>query len=135
MKVNNKQLLLRLLITIIPFLSSCSQNVLDVGDRYQIVFWIDFENAELIRQDGGDSLRFYINNNLVATCSSGEDWSTAPSCEDSTAITAQIDLLPRHRSVFYKVTDQTGFEYFNGTYTLATNTCNAIQIGPITKFK
>lgn len=135
MKVNNKQLLLRLLITIIPFLSSCSQNVLDIGDRYQMVFWIDFENAELIRQDGGDSLRFYINNQLVATSSSGKDWVTAPSCEDSTAITAQIDLLPRNRSVFYKVTDQTGFEYFNGTYTLVTNTCNAIEIGPISKFK
>lgn len=135
MKVKNKILLLQLLVAIIPFLSSCAQNVLDVGDRYKIVFWINFENAESIRQDGGDSLRFYINNNLVATSSTNKDWTTAPSCDDNSAITTQIDLLPRNRTVFYKVTDQTGFEYFNGAYTLVTNTCNAIEIGPITRFK
>jgi len=131
-----KTSLIFFLAMFIALISSCSQNVLDVGDRYKVVFWFNEANSRLLLDDNAETLTFYINNNAVAT-SYVDDifWTAAPSCDDTNAITTQVDLLPRNRTIFYKVTDQTGFEYFSGTQQLITNTCNAIEIGPITKFK
>lgn len=136
MKTIHKIIPSAILLVFLSLLNSCSQNVLDVGDRYKIVFWFNEVNSRLLLDDNAETLTFYVNGNAAAT-SSVDDvyWETAPSCNDSTAIITYADLLPKNRTIFYKVTDQTGFEYFNGTYTLVANSCNVIEIGPVTKFK
>lgn len=115
---------------------SCSQNVLDVADRYKIVFWFNEANSRLLLDDGAETLTFYVNGHAVAT-SAVDDifWTSAPACDDSLSIFAQVDLFPRNRTIIYSIKDQTGFEYLNGSSMLSTNFCNTIEIGPITKFK
>ena len=136
MKSINKIIASTLLVAILSLLSSCSESIFDVGDRYKIVFWFNEETSGLLRDDNAETLTFYVNNKAVETSSTDDIyWETAPSCDDSTAIITHADLLPKNNTIFYKVTDQTGFEYFSGTRTLVTNSCNAIEIGPITKFK
>ena len=127
-----------LFITIMTLLSSCSQNIFDVADRYKVVFWFNEETSRQLLDDGADSLTFYINYNNAVIKTSVDDvfWSTAPSCDDSTALSFTIDLLPKESNIYFTLKDQTGFEYYSSTFQLLPhNSCNAIEIGPITKFK
>ena len=132
-KISNNLITLSFLALIVTLLSSCSQ---DVGDRYKVVFWFNEDNSRLLLDDGAETLSFSINGQVVAT-SPVDDifWETAPSCDDGEAIKTQVDLLPRNSNIIYSVTDQTGFVYFNGNKQLITNSCNAIEIGPIIKHK
>ena len=135
-KILNKTAFLMFLVIIISFLSSCSQNVFDVADRYKVVFWFNETNSRSLLDDGADTLTFYINYQPVKkTAVDDVFWTAAPSCDDSTALSLLIDLLPRESKIYFSVKDQTGFEYYNGTQQLLINSCNAIEIGPITKFK
>lgn len=127
-----------LFITIMSLLSSCSQNFLEVGDRYKVVFWFDEATSRQLLDDGADSLTFYINYNNAVIKTSVDDvfWTTAPSCDDSTALSFTIDLLSKESNIYFNVKDQTGFEYYSSRFQLLPhNSCNAIKIGPITKFK
>ena len=45
-------------------------------------------------------------------------------------------VKPRSGHIYFTLKDQTGFEYYSSTFQLLPhNSCNAIKIGPITKFK
>ena len=133
----NKTFSFLVLAIAISSLSSCSQNIFDVADRYKVVFWFNEANSRLLLDDGADSLTFYINYQPVKKTSVDDVFCTAaPSCEDSTALSLTIDLLPRESNIYFTVKDQTGFEYYSSTFQLLPhNSCNAIKIGPITKFK
>ena len=134
----NKTFSFLVLAIAISSLSSCSQNIFDVADRYKVVFWFNEETSRQLLDDGADSLTFYINYNNAVIKTSVDDvfWSTAPSCDDSTALSFTIDLLPKESNIYFTVKDQTGFEYYSSTFQLLPhNSCNAIKIGPITKFK
>jgi len=138
MKSIRKTCFMSLLITIMALLSSCSQNFLEVGDRYKVVFWFDEATSRQLLDDGADSLTFYINYNNAVIKTSVDDvfWTTAPSCDDSTALSFTIDLLSKESNIYFNVKDQTGFEYYSSRFQLLPhNSCNAIKIGPITKFK
>ena len=137
MNAIRKTCLMAIIITIMSLLSSCSQNIFDVADRYKVVFWFNEANSRLLLDDGADSLTFYINYQPVKKTSVDDVfWTAAPSCEDSTALSLTIDLLPRESNIYFTVKDQTGFEYYSSTFQLLPhNSCNAIKIGPITKFK
>jgi len=134
----NKTFSFLVLAIAISSLSSCSQNIFDVADRYKVVFWFNEATSRQLLDDGADSLTFYINYNNAVIKTSVDDvfWSTAPSCDDSTALSFTIDLLPKESNIYFTVKDQTGFEYYSSTFQLLPhNSCNAIKIGPITKFK
>ena len=134
----NKTLAFLLFVIAISSLSSCSQNFLEVGDRYKVVFWFNEETSRQLLDDGADSLTFYINYNNAVIKTSVDDvfWTTAPSCDDSTALSFTIDLLSKESNIYFNVKDQTGFEYYSSRFQLLPhNSCNAIKIGPITKFK
>ncbi len=138
MKSIRKTCFMSLFITIMSLLSSCSQNFLEVGDRYKVVFWFDEATSRQLLDDGADSLTFYINYNNAVIKTSVDDvfWTTAPSCDDSTALSFTIDLLSKESNIYFNVKDQTGFEYYSSRFQLLPhNSCNAIKIGPITKFK
>lgn len=135
MKSTKKILTSGLLLIVISLISSCTQD--NVGDRYKVVFWFNESNSRLMLDDGANSLTFYINEKAVAT-SVVDDvfWATAPACESANAITAHVDLLPREKTIRFKVIDQSGFEYASGTTNLVTNYCNTIEIIPSdTKYK
>ena len=138
MNAIRKTCLMAIIITIMSLLSSCSQNFLEVGDRYKVVFWFDEATSRQLLDDGADSLTFYINYNNAVIKTSVDDvfWTTAPSCDDSTALSFTIDLLSKESNIYFNVKDQTGFEYYSSRFQLLPhNSCNAIKIGPITKFK
>ncbi|MBK8352373.1 MAG: hypothetical protein IPL21_12010 [Saprospirales bacterium] len=63
-----------LFITIMSLLSSCSQNFLEVGDRYKVVFWFDEATSRQLLDDGADSLTFYINYNNAVIKTSVDDF-------------------------------------------------------------
>lgn len=132
----SKTISLSFLIMTFTLLSSCSQSIFDVADRYKTVFWFNETTSRALLDDNADSLFIYVNYKLVASTAVDDIfWATAPSCDDNTAITKEIDLLRKENPIIVSVKDQTGFVYFNKSQSLTTNSCNAIEIGPITDFK
>ncbi|MEZ5055368.1 MAG: hypothetical protein R2807_11520, partial [Chitinophagales bacterium] len=124
-----KLMKLSVILLFISSTSSCTENIFDVADRYKVVFWFNQETSSALLNDGAETLTFYINDKAVATSNIDDIyWETAPSCDDTSAISTTIDLLPKLSTISYKVTDQTGYEYFNGTQNLTTNYCNKIYL-------
>lgn len=87
MKSLNKTIALFFFTLPIALLSSCSQSIFDVADRYKVVFWFNEETSRQLLYDGADTLTFYVNFKAVAT-SPVDDifWTATPACDDTTAI-------------------------------------------------
>ena len=121
-----------LFITIITLLSSCAQDPTEFLEYHKMVFWFNEETSRNLLDDGAETLTFYVDNEVVAT-STVDDvfWETAPSCDDSTAITANVLISNKRYKIEIKVKDQTGFVYYyDFTNTINPLSCNAIQVGP-----
>jgi hypothetical protein len=114
MNAIRKTCIMSLFITIMTLLSSCAQDPTEFLEYHKMVFWFNEETSRNLLDDGAETLTFYVDNEVVAKTSVDDVfWSTAPSCDDSTAITFTIVLISKNDSnIEIKVKDQTGFEYY-----------------------
>lgn len=134
MKSLNKTISLFFFTLLITLLSSCTRDIFDVADRYKVVFWFDEETSRQLLYDGADTLTFYVNYKAVAT-STVDDifWTTAPSCDDTTAISVQLSLLHKENPIIFYIEDQNGAIYYSGTKSLSSELlspgyCNTIEL-------
>lgn len=132
MKAIRKTCFMSLFITIMTLLSSCAQDPTEFLEYHKMVFWFNEETYVKLLDDGAETLTFYVDNEVVATTNVDDVfWTTAPSCDDSTAITANVLISNKRNKFVFTVKDQTGFVYY---YDIKTTihplSCNAIEMGP-----
>jgi hypothetical protein len=113
-------------------LGSCAQDPTEFLEYHKMVFWFNEETSRNLLNDGAETITFYVDNELVAT-STVDDifWTTAPSCDESTSISANALISNKRDKFVFTVKDQTGFVYYYDIKnTIHPLSCNAIEVGP-----
>ena len=93
------------------------------------VFWYNEAIADFLIADDAVSLTYYVDDILIGSSAAGVFWTSAPDCGQDASITITKNLgNVKTQSYTYKVIDQTGFVYWNGTLNFNANTCFKIEL-------
>lgn len=97
----------------------------------EIVFWYNQAVVnELIAEHVG-YLKYTVNGiwNTSSVPVSSVYWTSAPDCFANDSYSTSIDLdHGKTQSLSLKVTDNTGYEYWNSTLNLVGNTCLKVEL-------
>lgn len=94
------------------------------------VFWYDEPVANFLLSDGAISLTYYVDGQVIGSSAAGVYWTGAPDCGQDASITVTKSLgNVKTQAYSYRVEDQTGWVYWEGTLNFNANTCFTQELG------
>ena len=95
-----------------------------------VVFWTDESAVDFLHKQNVKTLLFYVDNEFVGSCASGQYWSQAPACGGNGTITVTKKLgNASSLSYEYYVKDEYGFTRWRGIINFVDNTCTQMRLG------
>lgn len=95
----------------------------------EVVFWYGQTESNLLVNDGATTLTFYVDGEIVGSTATSVYWTASPTCGSNASITVTKNLGGvKTQSYSYRVEDQTGWEYYNGTLNFNANSCFALEL-------
>jgi hypothetical protein len=95
----------------------------------EVVFWYGQTESNLLVNDGATTLTFYVDGEIVGSTAASVYWTASPTCGSNASITVTKNLGGvKTQSYSYRVEDQTGWEYYNGTLNFNANSCFALEL-------
>ena len=95
----------------------------------EVVFWYGQDASDFLVNDGATTLTFYVDGEIVGSTATSVYWTASPTCGSNASITVTKNLGGlKTQSYSYRVEDQTGWEYYNGTLNFNANSCFAVEL-------
>jgi len=95
----------------------------------EVVFWYGQDASDFLVNDGATTLTFYVDGEIVGSTAASVYWTASPTCGSNASITVTKNLGGvKTQSYSYRVEDQTGWEYYNGTLNFNANSCFALEL-------
>jgi len=95
----------------------------------EVVFWYGQDASDFLVNDGATTLTFYVDGEIVGSTATSVYWTASPTCGSNASITVTKNLGGvKTQSYSYRVEDQTGWEYYNGTLNFNANSCFALEL-------
>ncbi len=111
------------------FCSDCKSDDNSCTYSGRNTFWYDAETSQALVADEATALKFYVDGVLIGSTAAEVFWLVAPNCDTNGSITVSKSLGNNKSGSFsYSVTDDTGYEYWLGTFTIKANTCTSDQL-------
>ncbi len=94
------------------------------------VFWVSDTSAQRMLSDTIQSLTIYFDGDIVGTIdNTGQNFSVAPSCGESNAVTVKRDLFSAPTKAFsFRVLGDRSIKRFAGVVTMNGNTCENFEL-------
>ncbi len=95
-----------------------------------VVFWYGKTASEGLVENDAQSLKFYVDGNLIGSYASDVYFTADPACDESSIVKATKDLGgDKTKSFTYKVVDDDDFTWWEGNVEFnAANSCTAIEL-------
>jgi hypothetical protein len=95
----------------------------------ELVFWYGKQTSEDLDNDDATTLTYYVDGEEIGTYNVSLFWANEPNCGDNGSITVTKNLgNSSSKTYFYKVIDDTGYEYWSGNEDFKANTCTSLEL-------
>ena len=94
-----------------------------------VVFWYNQTASEGLIAADAQSLKFYVDEELIGSYASDVYFTSSPDCTTASVVTSKKDLgTDKKKSFSYKVIDDDDFTWWEGTIEYEANTCIALEL-------